>query len=227
MLGIIIADWDEIKLSNLKQKIKLQKIKINGFWFLLLNIHNKKIPLCISGIGKTNAAAATATMINNYKITKIFNIGLCGVNKSMIKNFCPIIAKSVEYFDVNLTNFGYKKNQIPREKSRILIKKKYIKKISSLLDINDEKPIIGSIVSGDTFVTRKNVNFFFNIKNKVVGIDMESMAIAQICQKNNIDFFSLKFVSDSILNEKQNLIYNKSLKKMRKKITNFLIRLFS
>ena len=160
MIGIIIVDYDEIQWSHLKKVIKLRKIEINGFCFFLLKVCNKRIPLCLSGIGKTNAAAATIAMIDNFKINAIFNLGLCGINKSTIKISCPIIAKSVEYFDVDLTNFGYKKNQIPHEKTKILIKKKYIKKLSTLLNDNNEKPIIESIVSGDSLVTKKILILF-------------------------------------------------------------------
>ena len=224
MIGIIIADYDEIKWSYLKKMVKPQKIEINGFHFFLLNVHNKKIPLCLSGIGKANAAAAAATMINNFKINAIFNLGLCGISKSTIKISCPIIVKSVEYFDVDLTNFGYKKNQIPHEKTKVLIKKKYIEKLSTLLNTNNEKSIIGSIVSGDTIIAKKNINFFPNLKNKTVGVDMELMSIAQICQKNQINVFSLKFVSDYVLGHKQHTTYQTSLKKLQKKITNFLIK---
>ena len=224
MIGIIIADYDEIQWSHLKKVIKLRKIEINGFCFFLLKVCNKRIPLCLSGIGKTNAAAATIAMIDNFKINAIFNLGLCGINKSTIKISCPIIAKSVEYFDVDLTNFGYKKNQIPHEKTKILIKKKYIKKLFTLLNDNNEKSIIESIVSGDSLVTKKNINSFSNLENKIVGIDMELMAIAQICQKNKIDIFSLKFVSDFVLAYKQHSTYQTSLKELQKKITTFLIK---
>ena len=223
MIGIIIADYDEIQWLLLKRKIKSQKIKIKGFCFFLLNVHDKKVPLCISGIGKSNAAAAAATMINNFKINAIFNLGLCGTSKSTVKISCPIIVKSVEYFDVDLTNFGYKKNQIPQEKTRIFIEKKYIKKLSTLLN-NKEKLIIGSIASGDTVVTKKNINSFPNLKNEIMGIDMELMSIAQICQKNKISIFSLKFVSDFVLANRQHLTYQTSLKELQKKITNFLIK---
>ena len=72
-------------------------------------------------------ATATVAMIDNFKINATFDLGLCRINKSTRKISCPIITKSVEYFDVDLTNFGYKKNQIPHEKTKILIKKKYIK----------------------------------------------------------------------------------------------------
>lgn len=224
MIGIIIADYDEIWLSDLKKNIKFNKVKINGFLFLLLEINQKKVPLCISGIGKVNAASATIAMINNFKIDAIFNLGLCGTNKATIKITTPIVVKSTEYFDVDLTGFKYEKNQIPNEKIKITIKKKYIKKIFDLLLKNNEKPIIGAIASGDAIVTKKNINFFSKIKNEIVGTDMESMAIAQICQKNKIDFFSLKFVSDFVLANKTYLTYQKSLKKIPKKIINFLIK---
>ena len=227
MIGIIIADFDEICLSDLKKNIKFKKVKINGFSFFLLDINQKKISLCISGIGKVNAAAATTTMITNFKINVIFNLGLCGTNKTTIKITTPIIVKSVKYFDVDLTGFNYKKNQIPNEKMKICIKKKYIKNIFNLLIKNGEKPIVGTIASGDAIITKKNINFYSKIENEIVGIDMELMAIAQICRKNKIDFFSLKFVSDFILANKTYLTYQKSLKKMPKKITNFLLTFLS
>lgn len=54
-------------------------------------------------------ATATVAMIDNFKINATFDLGLCRINKSTRKISCPIITKSVEYFDVDLTNFGYKK----------------------------------------------------------------------------------------------------------------------
>ena len=81
---------------------------------------------------------------------------------------------------------------------------------------NNEKSIIESIVSGDSLVTKKNINSFSNLENKIVGIDMELMAIAQICQKNKIDIFSLKFVSDFVLAYKQHSTYQTSLKELQK-----------
>lgn len=64
---------------------------------------------------------------------------------------------------------------------------------------------------------QKNINSFSNLENKIVGIDMELMAIAQICQKNKIDIFSLKFVSDFVLAYKQHSTYQTSLKELQKK----------
>lgn len=224
MIGIIIADYDEIQWSHLKKIIKLRKIEINGFCFFLLKVCNKRIPLCLSGIGKTNAAAATIAMIDNFKINAIFNLGLCGINKSTIKISCPIIAKSVEYFDVDLTNFGYKKNQIPHEKTKILIKKKYIKKLSTLLNDNNEKPIIESIVSGDSLVTKKILILFPIWKIKLWELIWNWWPSHKYVKKNKIDIFSLKFVSDFVLAYKQHSTYQTSLKELQKKITTFLIK---
>lgn len=50
-----------------------------------------------------------------------------------------------------------------------------------------------------------------------MGIDMELMSIAQICQKNKIDIFSLKFVSDFVLAYEQHSTYQTSLKELQKK----------
>lgn len=86
-----------------------------------------------------------------------------------------------------------------------------------------KKSIIKSIVSGDSLVSKRNINFFPNLENKIVGIDMELVAIAQICQKNKIDVFSFKFVSDCVLAHKQHSTYLTSLKELQK-ITILLIK---
>lgn len=38
MIGIIIADYDEIQWSHLKKVIKLRKIEINGFCFFVKSL---------------------------------------------------------------------------------------------------------------------------------------------------------------------------------------------
>lgn len=110
MVGIIIADYDEILLSDLKKILNLKKLKSMVF-LSFCQILVKKIPLCISGIDKVNAASATTTMINYFKIDVIFNLGLCGTSKITIKITRPIVVKSIEYFDVDLTGFEYKKTK--------------------------------------------------------------------------------------------------------------------
>ena len=109
MVGIIIADYDEILLSDLKKILNLKKLKSMVF-LSFCQILVKKIPLCISGIDKVNAASATTTMINYFKIDVIFNLCLCGTSKITIKTR-PIVVKSIEYFDVDLTGFEYKKTK--------------------------------------------------------------------------------------------------------------------
>ncbi len=60
---------------------KLKKSKLSNFTFF----SNESIKLIISGLGVTNARAATQTLINHFDITDediYLNVGICGADKS-------------------------------------------------------------------------------------------------------------------------------------------------
>jgi nucleoside phosphorylase len=57
--------------------------------------------------------------------------------------------------------------------------------------------LIGTIASGDSFVSKKNIHKF-NLSNNIDVVDMESCAIAQVCHNMKIKYGFIKLVSDIV-----------------------------
>jgi len=214
MIGIICAEKSET--ANLTKLLKTKIIEFNGFRFYIGNINNKQVVICFSGVGKVNAAAACMNMIINFNPEKILNIGLCGSCRADVTPGSVIIADNLEYSDVDVTPLNYPLNQIPEEQIRISVKDDDIGNLKSVID----NPIVGTICSGDTFVSLNNVESFPSLAHKdVAGFEMEAMALACVCHKTKTDFICVKVVSDNMMfGASSNEQYKTNYKDLTKKI---------
>ena len=94
MIGIICAMEEEISniISNMKS-VKYETISSKNY--TLGTFINKKCVVCLSGIGKVNAAMACQTMILNYKPDFIINIGVAGALSDKIQIGDIVIGENV------------------------------------------------------------------------------------------------------------------------------------
>lgn len=178
MIGIIVADSNEI---NKFEFTLIEKKKINQFVFFVYKINFKEVVVVHSGIGIINAAAATQELISSFKISEIFNYGSVGGDDT-VDVFDLIAPSKIFFHDVNTP--WYPRGQTPQEKpfffnDLILEKTNNLGSGSSFLNSKEEMKKIKRDI---------DVNIF----------DMETAAIAQIANKNNIKLNVIKCVSDSI-----------------------------
>lgn len=125
-----------------------------------------------TGVGKVNAAAKLAQLIERYKPKCIINFGTAGgvtVGTGFYK-----VSNFVQR-DMNCTALGVPNGQTPF----------------------DELPIVLSLnidgltcSTGDNFVTNSALDIPADL------VDMEAYALAKVCLMNQINFSCWKFVSD-------------------------------
>ena len=75
--GIIAAVPQEIELLE-KALEKSETVKSGGYDYLEGTIGNLAVVICAGGVGKVNAAAATAVMIDRYNPRLVINTGCAG-----------------------------------------------------------------------------------------------------------------------------------------------------
>lgn len=220
MIGLIAAEKAET--NNLIKVIKAKIIEFNGVRYYIGNIKDQQVVVCFCGIGKTNAALTAMNMIINFSVDKIFNIGLAGACKTDIVPGTKIIADSLEYNDIDLTAFNYQLNQLPDEPLRYEIKQQYIDYLKTII----KEPKVGTIASGDSVITIKNVEAFPSLGSKeVLAFDMEATAIAHVCHKTNTDFFCVKIVSDNLtFGENSKSQYDTNYKTLSKQIEDICLK---
>ncbi len=194
-IGIIVADADEYK--SLLQFI--EQGEYNSYSFLSRIGHSFKISsgekeaevisiLC--GIGKVNATAA-ATHLIDIGCNVILNYGLSGGISGISRGELMLCEKLLEH-DFDLTGIGYKPCEKPSQKYIYDGDIKLIKLFKGLYpDIK-----VGTAVSGDCFVCDSELRNSLRDNFAAMSCDMETAAIAYVCDFSGVPFLALRRISD-------------------------------
>jgi adenosylhomocysteine nucleosidase len=204
MIGFIVAHKSET--INVEKSIKVVKrSNVNGFDVVVFDVLNECCALVYSGVGKVNAAAATQTLIDFFKVDTVINVGSCGGVNKKIDVMDIIIPKEVSYYDVDVTAFKYKPNQVPHEPETFEANTKLLEKIVAIMKPYKFNIYHGKCVTGEVFITKGNFAKF-EISKDVLAVDMEACAVAQVCNKNDVKFVIIKMLTDSIYAKHDNHI---------------------
>lgn len=193
---------------------KPEKIKINNFEVIKGKISKHNVVILKSGVGKVNAANKTQFLIDNYKPRFIINTGIAGSVDKDLKVNDMIIADSSLQYDFDLSAFGYPKGYISGfnqkdkptlfkcDKNLNLKIKNIIKQKYPSLNLKE-----GLIATADKFVfdicEKKDINKEF----AALAVDMESAAIVQTANINNVPCTVIRVISDA-LDKEENKKYD-------------------
>lgn len=208
MIGIIGAMPLEIE-NILKIMSNLKCESFSHIKFFLGKIKNFNCILAICGPGKVNAAICSQIMILKYNPKIIINIGVAGALKNNIKIGDFVLADYVVQYDMNTSAVGDPKGFISGiNLIKIPCSNSINKKIKLITSELNEKIHIGTIATGDEFVSNKEK--LLSIKNtfNAIACEMESGSIGHVCFINKIKFAAIRVISDNA-DENSNKNYEK------------------
>ncbi len=193
-IGLIIADESEYKMIRARAReldaVRNDFFSREGHRFLLPNDKNTEVYSILCGVGTVNATAA-ATYLASLSVDMIISFGLSGGISGISKNQFMVGTEYIEH-DFDLTPLGYAPCEKPLQN--------YIHKGNEeLINIFCEQcPFIkkGVIVSGDSFICDNDKKEFFKKNYNAMSCDMESSAIAYVCELAEIPFTTLRKISD-------------------------------
>ena len=194
-IGIIVADIDEYTpFENTIKKGEFKEysiLKRKAHIFEICNKQNKaEIISILCGIGKVNAAAAAMHLVD-IGCDIILNYGLSGGVSGISRGEITAPDKFIEH-DFDLSGIGYALCEKPLQEYIYSADEKLLSIAKNL--ISGIK--FGTAVSGDhcicDSVTRDTLKENFG----AMSCDMETAAIAYVCQFSNIPFLSLRRISD-------------------------------
>lgn len=196
-LGIIGAMEEEI--VKLKEIMDIEEEKrIGGFVFYIGKIFNKDVILVKSNEGKVNSAICTQTLILNFDIEKVINVGVAGALSDELNIGGIAISDCTVEFDQDATALGYELGYT------FGIEKVYVECDGKIKDevYNISRKFfntcVGTILSSDKFISNDNTKEFLKKNfNNAIAVDMESASIAHVCKLNNIKFCAIRAISDS------------------------------
>lgn len=179
-----------------------------------------------SGIGKVKAAIVTQFISDKYNPDYIINTGLAGGLEKGLKKGDIIIGDKLIQHDFDISVFGYAKgyigNGINSDKPTVFVSDKKLTEIFKKA-VPDAKT--GIIVSGDVFVSDKNKKRELQKEFNASAVDMESAAIVQCANLNNIPVIIIRMISDSDEDDAQD--YDKDEEKYAQKSAKFLVELLN
>ena len=191
-IGIIVADKDEFAPLEKKKK-KGEYIEKTFLKRKILEFKIGTIEICamLCGIGKVNAAAGAVHLVDTG-CEIILNYGLSGGISGIRRGEICLCNKFLEH-DFNLTTIGYKPCEKPDQDSYIYNSDKRLNSIikSLLPDIKE-----GLAVTGDCFVCDEKLRSFLKEEFGAMCCDMETAAIAYVCEYAGVPFAAVRRVSD-------------------------------
>ncbi|HQN74568.1 MAG TPA: 5'-methylthioadenosine/adenosylhomocysteine nucleosidase [Bacillota bacterium] len=192
--------------------------------FYVGKIRHHNVVIVKSGIGKVNAAMTATILINTFDVRMIINTGVAGglepVNIGDI-----ILAEGIAYFDVSLTEIDdVPYGQMGSDPLVVKTNDQYLAKGKKVFDKLGYSYIVGNLVSGDKFVTKKRdlAKISKQVTN-ILGVEMEGMAIAITAYKFNRPFISIRGISDIIESVDQPKNYRDVVKQVAAKTTQFVL----
>ena len=192
MIGIIGAVDEEA--AEIKKEIKdIKEEVISGISFFRGKFNQKEVVFVQSGIGKVNAAITATLLIEKFDVKTVIFSGVAGSLSKDLKVGDVVAGVDVVQHDVDATAFESDKNLLEK-----------VQNIS-------HKVVLGRILTGDQFVSKKDVKIKLGEDFSALCVDMESGAVAQVCSRLNVKFLIIRSISDSITDE-SDMEYNSFVK---------------
>ena len=197
-IGIIGAM--EVEIASLKSAMKVSRmLKKAQMEFLEGELEGCQAVVVRSGIGKVNAAVCTQILVDEFGVDGVINTGIAGSLKAEINIGDIVLSTDVLHHDMDATGFGYPLGQIPQMDAFSFQADEQLRKLAKEVceEVNPEIRVFeGRVVSGDQFISSREVKD--KIKENFDGCctEMEGAAIAQTAYLNQIPFVIIRAISD-------------------------------
>lgn len=197
-IGIIGAM--ELEVEELKSKMTVANIvEKAGMEFFEGTLNNASVVIVRSGVGKVNAALCIQILADDFNVTHIINTGVAGSLNAKLDIGDILISKDAIHHDVDATIFGYQLGEVPQLGVREFVADETLATLAKATceEVNsDIHAMLGRVVSGDQFISSKEVknNLIANFQGDCA--EMEGASIAHGAYLNNIPFVIIRAISD-------------------------------
>ncbi len=190
-IGIVVADKDEyLPFVEAVKNYAPSRYDYFGRDAISFDL-NQNTVVCINcGIGKVNAATATMHLVD-IGCTHILNFGLSG-GVSKVKRGEVVLPDTFLEHDFDLTGIGYKPCEKPYQKYIYSADTELLQKAENAIGNCKH----GAAVCGDRFICNADDRDFLSNTFGATTCDMETAAIASVCDMASVPYLSVRRVSD-------------------------------
>lgn len=200
MIKIGIIGAMELEVETLKAAMTVtNKITKAGMDFFQGTLKEVPVVIVRSGVGKVNAAICVQILADIFQVTHLINTGVAGSLNAALNIGDIVLSKDVIHHDVDATIFGYAPGEVPQLGLREFPADADMIQLAltACREVNpDINVTAGRVVSGDQFISSKEV------KNHLIETfhgdcaEMEGAAIAHASYLNRIPFIIIRAISD-------------------------------
>lgn len=198
MIGIIGAMEEEV--AALKEAMTIEEnVTFASMDFCRGTLCGKEVVVVRSGIGKVNAAICTQILVDKFGVDTLINTGIAGSLDANIDIGDMVISTDAVEHDMDASIFGDPIGQVPRMDTfsfpadEELVEKAKPANEEANPDIHT---FVGRIVSGDQFVSSKEVKDKLVANFEAKCTEMEGAAIAHAAYLNKVSCVIIRAISD-------------------------------
>ena len=197
-IGIIGAM--ELEVDTLKAQMAVaSRTTKAGMEFFEGTLGQAQVVVVRCGIGKVNAAMCVQILVDLFQVTHVINTGVAGSLNADLDIGDIVISQDVIHHDMDVRVFGYALGQVPQLDTLAFPGDETLIRLA-LSSCEEANPglhtAVGRVVSGDQFISGKE------IKNRLITefhadcTEMEGAAIAHAAYLNGIPFVVIRAISD-------------------------------
>ena len=198
MIGIIGAMEEEV--AALKEAMTIEEnVTFASMDFCKGTLCGKAVVVVRSGIGKVNAAICTQILVDKFGVDTLINTGIAGSLDANIDIGDMVISTDALYHDMDAVNFGYEPGQIPQMDIFSFPADERLIELAKAANEEanpDIHTFTGRIVTGDQFVSSKEVKESIVEKFHPLCTEMEGAGIAHAAYLNKISYVIIRAISD-------------------------------
>lgn len=197
-VGIIGAM--ELEVEELQGKMEItRKEKKASMEFLEGTLNGTDVVIVKSGIGKVNAALCTQILCDVFEVTHIINTGVAGSLKNEINIGDIVVSTDALHHDMDVRVFGYPLGEVPQmgclafpaDEKLVNLAVECCKEVNPDISVYS-----GRIVSGDQFISDKQVKEHIISNFGGFCVEMEGASIAHAAYLNHVPFVIIRAISD-------------------------------
>lgn len=197
-IGIIGAM--ELEVAALKDKMEIRNVSSKASMeFLEGTLNGTEVIITRSGVGKTNAALCAQILADLYNVTHIINTGVAGSLNASLNIGDILVSSKALYHDVDATIFGYQLGEVPQLGIREFPANEDLQNLAIKVcrEVNPDIHVqTGRVVSGDQFISNKEIKHRLIAEFQGDCTEMEGAAIAHAAYLNHIPFVIIRAISD-------------------------------
>lgn len=197
MLAVLAAMTEE--MAPLRNNAEVRELYSNKIVRIQQTVEEKPILLVQTGIGKVNAATATALVIEKFAPEAIINIGSAGGFAANVRVGDIVVGTDCLHSDADATCFGYAMGQVPKMPPNYPADDALLAIAHKLAEREEFAGLVrfGTIITADSFMSdpalAKRLIATFP---QAHAADMEGAAVAQTAYVMDTPCLNLRSISD-------------------------------